>query len=120
MRKYETTSVEVSGAICGEIWQPGVGMCGTPHSFDVSRRLARFADASDATMRDVILHELMERGGNFQDARFSADTVVCVTRTRREKSGAVSTHSRAVLLSAWPDCSDLVYADAYASDFCPE
>jgi len=88
-------------------------------AFDVEDRLARFSNATDATMRDVALSILMENGGDFQDAAFSCDTVVEIRRMWQEGVKNVS-HSRDVLLEKWPDCADLIHAEVYGSDFCGE
>lgn len=84
---------------------------------NVDRTLARFSNASDATMREVLLHELMEHGGDFQNSRFTADTHIIVTR--KAASGR-RTHVREIPVCAWPDCSDLVDADVYTGDFSGE
>lgn len=117
MSGYKLATVRIHGAICGHTWMPQ-RMCSTGYrTVDVERRLARYSDPSGATMRDVVLSELCENGGDFQDALFSCDTVIAVTRVRKLPSGAWVTHTRDVPLARWADCADLVHADVYGFDF---
>ena len=120
MAKFETTAAYVSGAICGSIWQPGFGMCGIPHQFDVRRRIARFSDPRGTTFRDILLHELMENGGHFQNARFSADTVLRIERSTRADGGRYVVHVRERPIAELRDCDDLIHADTFAGDFFGE
>ena len=125
--KFQTSSVTISGAICGHMRTPqSMGSTGYAKYWariramdwrrhDAERQVARIAATSDVTLRDIVLSILRERGGDLQDARFSVDTVVTVTRTRRERSGACCTHSRDIPLAAWPDCADLVHPEVYGS-----
>lgn len=117
MSKYELESVRINGAICGHMWMPNSMGSSGYRQVDVENVLARFSDSSDATMRDVVLHTLMENGGDFQDARFAADTDIVITRVRRLGTMNHATHSRVIPLAKWADCADLVHADVYASDF---
>jgi hypothetical protein len=113
--KYTTQSATIVGAMCGHLWVEG--MAGYPHSFDVRRRAARFSDPAGFSFRDVLLAELIECGGDFQDARFSADTELVVVRVRDDGPGRRSYHERRIPIIELPDCDDLVHADTFASDF---
>lgn len=120
MTRYKLSRVRICGAICGHMWVPAsMGSTGY-RTIDVERALARFSDASDATMRDVVLSTLLENGGDFQDARFSGDTTVDVTRVRTIRGGGSASHTRSVPLSKWPECADLVHADTFSNDFGSE
>jgi hypothetical protein len=111
------TSVRLDGAICGYTWMPQ-SMAGIPTHANLQSEAARLATPPDS-MRDILLHVLMEKGGDFQDARFSADTLIIVGH--HWQSGPVSkSHARYVRVADWPGCEDLIHADADSSDFIPE
>ena len=117
--KYATTAAYVSGAICGAIWQPGFDNCGVPFQSDVRRQIDRFSDPRGTTFRDVLLHMLMEHGGDFQNPAFTSDTVLRVERRARTASG-YTVHVFERELSALKDCADLVRSDTFAADYCGE
>lgn len=114
--RYHTTAAYVSGAIVGRMWMPDV-VAGIAHQFNVRDRIARFSDPSGATFRDILLSELTERGGDFQDARFSADTVIRVERRRVDGPGNYTVHVWEREVASLPDCDDLVHPDTFAGDF---
>jgi hypothetical protein len=96
-------------------------VAGRPYRDDLRRRLDRFSDPRGATFRDALLSALGEDGGDFQDARFSADTVLRVERRAREANGkGYRVHVWERELATLPDCEDLVHADTFASDFLGE
>lgn len=117
MTQFRTTAAYVSGAICGNIWQRGFGVCGMPHQFDVRRRIARFSDPRGIDFRTILLHELMECGGDFRNARFSSDTVLRIERRAIDGPGKYRIHVRQRPISELRDCDDLVHADTFAGDF---
>ena len=114
--KYTTTAAYVSGAMCGNTWMPG-SLAGYPHQFNIRARLARFSDAHGATFRDILLSELTEKGGDFQNARFAADTVIRVERRCVTAPGKYTVHVWEREVASLPDCADLVNTDAYSGDF---
>lgn len=114
--KYRTTAAYVSGAICGHTWMPEY-FAGMPHQFDIRQRIARFSDPSGVTFREILDHELMENGGDFQNARFSADSVIRVERRAVTGPGKYTVHVWEREIQSLPDCDDLVHADTFASDF---
>lgn len=113
---YRTTAAYVSGGICGRMWMPEC-IGGRPHQFNVAARRDRFADHT-ATFRDILLHELMECGGDFQNARFTADTVIRIERRRVDGPGKYSVHVWEREVAKLRDCADLVDDEAYTGDFC--
>jgi hypothetical protein len=116
MSKFKTTAAYVSGAICGHMWMPD-SMAGIPDNHNLRAQFDRFSGGG-ATMRDALLHILMERGGDFQDARFSADTVIRVERRAVDAPGQYRLHVKERAIAELPGLSDLVHADAYTGDFC--
>lgn len=115
--KYRTTAAYISGAICGETWMPQV-RAGIFFQGDVRNQIARFSDSRGATFEDVIRHMIMEHGGDFQNARFTADTVLRVERRYVESPGKYQVHVFERELSQLPDCADWVDAETYTSDLC--
>jgi hypothetical protein len=113
--KYHTTAAYVSGAICGHMWIPQ-SMGGLPHQFDLRGSINRFSDSRGCSFRDILLHELIERGGDFQDARFAADTIVRVERIAID-GNMRHVHVWEHQVSALPDCDDLIHADTYSGNF---
>lgn len=74
----------ISGAICGDTWMPQV-LCGKGINIDLHREMKRFSEP--ASFRDVLLHILMEQGGDFQNPEFTADTVIRIEHTYPEPKG---------------------------------
>lgn len=116
MQTYRTRAAFLSGAICGNMWMPDV-LGGFPHSFNLRSRIGRFSDPRGITFRDMLLHELMERGGDFQNARFTSDTTVRVERVAATGPGKYTVHVWEREIASLPDCADLVAPDTFASDF---
>lgn len=111
-------SLEIRGGICGAIWWPHGQVCGYPHRrFDVYREQARFSDQDSVTLRDIVEHILMENGGDFQNAMFTADTEIIATVHRAGKRGYRCTRTRAFPLSMFPSVADYVDSDHYSHDF---
>jgi hypothetical protein len=119
MPKFNTTAAYISGAICGHLWMPET-MAGTPFHGDVRQQLARFSDKKRTTLRTVLLHMLMEHGGDFQNAEFTADTVLRIERRAIDGAGMYRVHVFEREVSALLNCSDLVNAEAYTGDFLGE
>ncbi len=116
--KYTTTAAYVSGAICGAIWQPGFDNCGIPFRSDVRRQIERFSNPSGTTFRDVLLHMLMENGGDFQNPEFTSDTVLRIERRAHEPNGkGYRVHVFERKLSALRNCADLVRPDTFTVDY---
>jgi len=67
--------------------------------------------------RDALDVLLMEDGGDFRDALFSADTRITVIRRKVLAPGKYEIHVWERELSALLDCAALVNADAYTGDF---
>lgn len=119
MSGFQTQAAYISGAICGALWWPAGALAGTPVNINLERERHRFADRAGLTFRDMLLHVLAEKGGDFQGAEFSADTVIRVERVKVE--GSMRTvHVREREISQIKGCDDLVNAEAYAGDFFGE
>lgn len=114
---FRTTEAYISGAICGHMWMPAV-MGGIPFRQNLRGHwgiLDRFTEP--VSFREAFDHVLMEKGGDFQDSKFTADTCVTIIRRRVTAPGKYELHVWERELSALKDCADLVNADAYTGDF---
>lgn len=117
--RYRTTAAFISGAIGGRMWAPPV-KAGRLHQANVRQIINRFADSARATFRNVLESDLAAHGGDFQNARYSADTVLRVERQRVNGNGGYHVHVYERLLSTLPGCADYVDAEANAADFFKE
>jgi hypothetical protein len=73
------------------------------------------------SFRDALDRLLFKEGGDFQDARFTADTVLRVERrTVIDEKGKYAVHVfERELIELW-NCRDLVNESCYVSDFLGE
>src|SRR5687767_6605036 len=115
MTQFHTTAAYLSGGICGHMWMPAV-MAGKPVQKNLRGPwgiMDRFSEP--ASFRDALLGLLMEEGGDFQDAAFTADTVIRVERRASDGNGKYRVHvwEREVAQLH----RDLVNEEAYTSDF---
>ena len=85
--KYETINIFIEGAMCGPIWQPGFDNCGVP----VSAILPR--PAKGQRLETLARRYLLDRGGDFQQARFTEDTCIVIVR-RTAQGRMIRLHSR--------------------------
>lgn len=69
------------------------------------------------SFRDALLSLLNKEGGDFQNALFSADTVIRIERRTKASAKSYSVHVWERPIDSLPDCADLVDADAFVSDF---
>lgn len=113
---FRTTAAYLSGGMCGAIWWPTGAICGYPHRFNLRDRINRFSDPSGATFHDILLAELVEKGGDFQNAQFTADTVLRIERKCHDGPGKYRVHVWERKVAQLPDCTDLVNAEVYTSD----
>jgi hypothetical protein len=113
--RFKTTKAVLQGALCGNIWWPAT-KCTLPLTEDMRRRFERFS-TSDISFRDALLSTLMEQGGDFQSASFTADTVLIIRRARILPNGHVESYSREIEVSRLKDCADLVDADTMSYDY---
>ena len=111
---FETTEVYLSGGICGHLWMP-CALAGKPISKS-ARGPWGFYNEGD-TWRDALDGLLMREGGDFQDAKFTADTELVVVRRRVVGNGRYELHTRTRELAQLHDCADLVTAESYTGDF---
>lgn len=93
MSKYHTTAAYVSGGICGRMWWPQV-MGGKPIRDNLQSRIKRFTEP--ATFQDTLNSLLNEDGGDFQDARFTEDTVIRIERVWVRENGYRNVHVKEI------------------------
>lgn len=105
----------LSGGICGPIWWPVGEICGRPLRVNLRDKFKRFSEP--ASFRDVLESVLMHEGGDFQSAKFSADTEIVFLRKTRTGGTTHQIRTRVRELASLPGFSDLVDADHFTSDF---
>lgn len=112
MASYKIT---LSGGVCGKLWMPAM-TGGMDINVNLSREIDRFTDKP--TLRELLLHVLMEHGGDFQSASFTVNTDIVVSRevVTSDRRRMVS---RTWSIGAFKSVTDLVDPDAYSSDFYP-
>lgn len=112
---FHTSASYLSGGVCGHLWMP-CALAGKPFRKDL-RSYGGFQQGEGESFRDVLLSILCHEGGDFQDARFTSDTVIRVERRTRDHAGIHHVHVREREISQLPDCADLVLADSFVGDF---
>ena len=118
MTTFRTTEAYISGGICGSMWWPAGLMAGKPvhaHLRGAFGLMDRFSEP--ASFRDACDSLLMQEGGDFSRASFTADTRIVVIRKRKDGNGRYTVHVWERELAQLADCADLVNADAYTGDF---
>ena len=115
--KFKTTAAYLSGAICGKLWMPSA-MAGKPIQKQL-RGAWGFFDKGD-TFKEALNSLLMKEGGDFQNAQFSADTVIRVERKTAGSAGRYEVHVREIEIAKLCDCGHLVNQEAFAGDFFNE
>lgn len=113
MKTY--TEAYLSGGICGATWWPTGSICGKPLRVNLQPKFKRFSDP--ASFRDVLESVLMEEGGDFQAAKFTADTEIVLLRKTSLGAYKYQVRARVRELCAKAEFTDLVNPDAYTSDF---
>lgn len=114
---FRTTEAYVSGGICGSLWMPAV-LGGIPLRANLRDHwgiMDRFTEP--ASFRDALDSLLMEKGGDFQNPQFTADTRLCVIRRRTIAPGRQELHVWERDLTDCATLTDLVNPDAYTGDF---
>lgn len=112
------TEAYLSGGICGPIWWPSSAVCGRPLRVNLHDKFKRFSEP--ASFRDVLESILMHEGGDFQSARFSADTELVFLRKTRSGPSCHQVRVRVRELLNQPEFSDLVDSEHFTSDFMGE
>ena len=117
---FRTREAYISGGICGHLWMPSA-LAG--QTIRKSLRgpfgiMDRFTEP--ASFRDALLSLLCEDGGDFQDARFTADTEIVIIRERVIGNGRRELHTRTRTIAELADCADLVDAEHCTGDFLPD
>lgn len=115
--RYRTTEAFISGGICGSMWMPAV-TGGIP--FRVSLKgpfglMERFAEP--ASFRDALSSLLSEKGGDFQDPHFTADTRIVVIRKRHNGPAHYDVHVWERELTDLPTVVDFVDVEHFTGDF---
>ena len=111
---FRTQSAYVSGAICGRLWWPAGAMGGTLINEPLPSAFKRCGPG--ASFNDALSLILCERGGDFQGASFTADTVVRIERVGY-RNGARYVHVFEREIRDLYDCAGLADADCYVCDF---
>jgi hypothetical protein len=114
---FKTTEAYISGGICGDLWMPST-LAGKP--FRKSLRgpwgiMDRFPEP--VTFREALDCLLMEDGGDFRSAQYTADTRITVIRRKITGPGKYELHVWERELMDLPACADLVNTEAYTGDF---
>ena len=107
----------VSGGVCGTLWLPAV-KGGAPFRKDARGPWGFYQEGDGWSFRDALDSLLRRIGGDFQNAKFTADTYFRLERRTANPSGkgyTVRVWEREI--SALPDCADLVDVDAMTGDF---
>lgn len=112
------TEAYLSGGICGPIWWPTGAMCGRPMRVDLHGKFRRFSEP--ATFRDVLESILMEHGGDFQSAKFTADTEIVVLRKTKISGSTHQVRVRVRELAKNSEFADLINPDLFTEDFFGE
>lgn len=115
MMKFKTTSAYLSGAICGKMWMPAI-LAGKPVNKSL-RGIWGFMEEGDSFV-DALHSLLMRDGGDFQNAKFSADSVIRIERKTRNEGGTYSVHVKEIEVSKL--APDLVLPNTFSSDFFGE
>ena len=117
-QKFHTQSAVLIGAFCGSIWMPAVKAT-LPVTEDMRSRFERFS-TSDVSFRDALLSLQNEKGGDFQNPSFTADTVLIIKRVKFISPGHTETRVREIEVQNLKDCADLVDTETYSYDFDTE
>lgn len=118
MSTFKTTAAYVSGGICGPIWWPAGALCGMTLRADMRGTWAYPKLEKGDSFRDWLLSLLTHKGGDFQAASFTADTVLRVERRAVDGPGKYRIHVWERPIAEL--CADLVNVDAYTCNFIGE
>lgn len=107
-------SITLYGGVTGNLWMPShVRGC---KRLRVNLENERARLTGKPTIRQLLLYLLMEHGGDFQNAKFTCDTVVQFVRTKQEGRRTVK-RIREVDLDKFKDVSDLIAEGVFEGDF---
>ena len=102
--------ISLAGHLVGSIWMPAME-CSQYISADLTREQERFTEKP--TLRELLLHILMEHGGDFRSASFSRETTITLETTQPRKDGkGYRTRRRCYELTQFPTVADLVDVNA--------
>lgn len=116
---FKTTEVYLSGGICGTTWMPQF-KAGLPVKIN-ARGPFGFMDRFNGPVSVARALEtvIREKGGDFQDARFTTDTELVFVRKSVDGPGRYRTHVKRVPIGRIMD-ANYVDAEAYIGDFMGE
>lgn len=113
LNKMKTVSAIMRGGFCGSNWMPGCD-CRLEVSDDLQSRFGRITGGR-VTFRDALMSLLNEKGGDFQNASFTADSTITIKRSNGKFS-----HVRHIEIATLTDCGDLVNPDSFTYDYSDE
>jgi len=119
-QSFKTTEAFISGGICGHMWMPAV-MGGFPFRQNLRGPwgiMDRFTES--VSFADALNSLLMEKGGDFQDSAFTADTRITIIRKRQVGAGKYELHVWEREVADIAGCGELVHADTFTGDFMGE
>lgn len=110
-------TVRISGAICGDMWMPQV-KAGRPINVDLTDYRDRFTAWAGITetVESIVMHE----GGDFQCARFTADTEIILETRRKLGPGKYLYRCKRFQFEDCPSLADWTDPEAYVCDFLGE
>lgn len=112
------TEAYLSGGICGPIWWPNRAICGKPIRVNLKNLFDRYLEP--ASFQDVLESVLTNEGGDFQSARFTADTEIVFLRKKGISPYKWETRVKIWELVNRPEFSDFVDAEHFTYDFMSE
>lgn len=116
--QFQTTEAYLSGGICGSLWMPAV-RGGFPIRQNLRGQWGLFQEGDGWSFQDAVSSLLCAKGGDFRDARLTADTEIVIIRTRHDGNGRRILHVRSRLVAELPGCADHVDSETYTSDCYP-
>lgn len=111
--RMKTVSATMNGGFCGSNWMPGCD-CRLEVSDDLQSRFGRITGGR-VSFRDALMSLLTEKGGDFQNPSFTADSTITIKRSNGNFS-----HVRHIEISSLNDCEDLVNLDSFTYDYSSE
>jgi len=102
------------------MWMPAA-KAGKDYRKDLRGPWGIMQEGGQWSFRDALLSALAGDGGDFQDAKFTCDTVLRIERRASLPNGkGYQVHVFERELSALKDCADLVDSNSYVGDFMQE
>jgi hypothetical protein len=103
----QITDISISGYLVGGMWWPA-GVTGYKRvAYSVTREDGRFSEPG--TLRDHVLHLLMEQGGDFQGAELAHAEIIVTAEKISDSRHTIK--RRYFPITMFPSISDCVNAD---------